>query len=108
MSQHHALIKNDPRWKAARAECIERDGGACVSCGSTDQLDADHIVRLSEEPALAFELSNLQTLCRPCHIEKEKQYDELVRVTWINPAYGYLRELVEEKEKESEEPAPFF
>ena len=108
MSRHHELFKNDPRWKAARAACLARDGYACVVCGSTDQLEADHIVRVSDEPALTFELDNLQTLCRPHHTEKEREYDdkENVRINWINPSYGYLAELI--KEKESEEPAPFF
>lgn len=107
MSRHHVTFKNDPRWKAVRAACIERDG-CCVRCQSIDQLEADHIIRVSDEPALTFELDNLQTLCRPCHIEKEREYSEQenVRNNWINPSYEYLADLINE-EKESE-PAPFF
>jgi 5-methylcytosine-specific restriction protein A len=108
MSRHHVTFKNDPRWKAVRAACLARDGHACVECASPDQLEADHIERVSESPALTFELDNLQTLCRPCHIEKEREYAnrDNARVNWINPAYEYLNDLI--KEKESEEPAPFF
>jgi 5-methylcytosine-specific restriction endonuclease McrA len=108
VSRHHETFKNDPRWKAVRAACLDRDGHACVWCGSTDELQADHIVRVSDEPALTFELSNLQTLCQSCHTDKEREYadKESVRVNWINPDYAYLSELI--KEKESDEPAPFF
>lgn len=50
------------------------------------------MVRLSEDESLAFDLDNLVTLCRPCHTEKEKQYEEskLVRVEWINDRYPEL------------------
>lgn len=112
VSRHHETFKNDPRWKAARAACLDRDGNACTAqldgCLIDQQLEADHIVRVSDEPALTFELDNLQTLCRPCHIEKERQYTdkENERTNWINPNYEYLSELI--KEKESEPPAPFF
>ena len=102
MSQHHQQIKNDPRWHAARAACLERDGHACVRCYATaDQLtprnpfatglQVDHIIRISDggEP---FELDNLQTLCEDCHEEKEKEYDERisVRISWVNPRYPEL------------------
>lgn len=96
MSKHHALIKNDPRWHAARAECFDRDGSACVECGATERLEADHIVRISDDMALAFDVDNLQTLCRLCHNEKERRYEEnkLIRVEWINPAYKELESII--------------
>ncbi len=92
MSQHHQAIKNDPRWHEAKRLCHERDGWACVRCGATDALQADHIVRLVDAPELAFVVENLQTLCQTCHSEKEKEapVTELKRVTWINPKYQDL------------------
>lgn len=89
MSRHHAAIKNSRQWKAARAECLERDGYACVRCDSPDQLEADHIIRLVDAPELAFDLENLQTLCSDCHDEKEREYVEqlTIRNEWINPKY---------------------
>lgn len=90
MSKHHDRIKNDPRWKAVRAACLERDGYACVECGSTEQLQADHILELALHPDLAFELDNLQTLCQPCHEEKGKTGNakqEINRMQWVNPKY---------------------
>lgn len=95
MSQHHQQIKNDPRWKAARAACLERDDYMCVidGCGETEGLEADHIEDLATAPELAFELENLQTLCRPHHIAKGRERLVLTRNTWINPRYEMLNEM---------------
>ena len=91
MSRHHDAIKNDPRWKAAKLACKERDDYRCVRCDSTEDLSVDHILPLSEYPELAFELENLQTLCRDCHTDKNNEkMGELVRNTWINPNYKEL------------------
>lgn len=104
MSQHHQLIKNDQRWKRARADCLDRDGSACVECGETEGLEVDHIVRLEDAPELAFDLDNLQTLCTECHDEKERQYAarQLERVEWIHPEYKQLIELIENAKQEKE------
>ena len=54
--------------ESVRRAVYERDGWACVRCGSTDQLTIDHRwphVR-GGEPLLA----NLQTLCAPCNAAK--------------------------------------
>lgn len=107
MSKHHQLIKNDPRWKRARADCLDRDGHACVRCGLTDGLEADHMVRLSEAPELAYDLDNLQTLCTECHDEKEREYQaqQLERREWINPRYPEIKALRDAKqEREDSEP----
>lgn len=53
---------------ATRRLVLGRDGHACVLCGSTQQLEVDHIVRYidggSNEP------ENLRTLCYPCHSKR--------------------------------------
>ncbi len=90
MSQHHAAIKNDPRWHAARAACLDRDDHACVWCGREENLEADHILEVSTHPDLAFEVENLRTLCRPCHTDRHRRAggEALVRAEWINPRYA--------------------
>lgn len=95
MSKHHAAIKNDPRWKAAKQECHERDGWACVVCGESEGIEADHIYRLSEYPELAFDVDNLQTLCKLHHQEKElNDQSKVIRNTWVNPSYPELIDLI--------------
>jgi 5-methylcytosine-specific restriction protein A len=96
VSQYHRLIKNDPRWKAARAEALERDGYCCVDCGATTEdvgrpLEVNHIERLEDiwetTPELAFEVSNLETLCPEHHAQRGRGGGGLVRLTWVNPEW---------------------
>lgn len=107
MSRHHQLIKNDPRWKEAKRLCHERAGWACILCGETERLEADHIVRLAEAPELAFDLENLQTLCESCHDQKEREYQaqQLERVEWISDSYPELKAI---RKKETEESVTLF
>ena len=56
---------NTAAWKRLRAQVIARDGGQCVKCGSTEQLEADHI-----QPRATggqHTPDNLRTLCRRCN-----------------------------------------
>lgn len=72
------------RWVTARRdEWIQSKGGKCVVCGSTHQLEVDHILPelkefnpknvwgLKKEKREA-ELAKCQVLCKLCHIEKSK------------------------------------
>lgn len=54
--------------RAAKAAVFERDGWACVMCGSGEQLTLDHIVPLSQGGG--NKLSNLQTMCESCNSAK--------------------------------------
>ena len=49
----------------------KRDGGRCVRCGSTENLQLDHIVPFSKGGATSVE--NLQLLCRKCNLEKSNK-----------------------------------
>lgn len=93
MSRNHAAIKNDPRWKAVRLQALARDGHACRVCGTEEELEVDHIIGLEEDLDLAFELDNLQTLCRPHHQQKGRERLTIKRNTWINPAFPELYEM---------------
>ncbi|WP_425300163.1 HNH endonuclease [Nocardia flavorosea] len=58
-------------WARLRARTYYRDGRQCVGCGRALKLTearCDHIVPWSKGGT--DELSNLQTLCVPCHNAK--------------------------------------
>lgn len=69
--------------KRRRDEAIERLGGACTRCGSTEDLHFDHIDASTKVREIASlltaskamfeaELTKCQLLCRPCHLEKTR------------------------------------
>lgn len=52
-----------------RMQVFERDGFACLECGSEEDLSCDHAVPVSKGGETTLE--NLQTLCRPCNSRKK-------------------------------------
>ena len=57
------------RWAAARRQVIARDRWRCRACGRAGRLECDHVrpLRAGGDP---YDMGNLQTLCRSCHIAK--------------------------------------
>ncbi len=64
-----------------KSYCIEYLGGKCVKCGTTHNLQFDHIKREGKKYNIAGRLTNdftilkeeldkCQLLCAPCHLEK--------------------------------------
>lgn len=80
---------NLTRYHRLRLEYIEQLGGQCTVCGSTEQLEFDHIdpstktidvgklLNVSKVVREA-ELKKCQLLCKPHHIEKSRREREVV------------------------------
>lgn len=62
------LRRRQPIHPEIRRLVYERDGGACLHCGTTDDLTLDHVIPWSEGGPDTY--PNLQTLCRPCNSRK--------------------------------------
>jgi 5-methylcytosine-specific restriction endonuclease McrA len=67
----------DAAWREA---VLNRDGNACVSCGSTEQLEADHIKPVYLYPDLRFNVDNGRTLCHGCHLATETYGSKVKRL----------------------------
>lgn len=70
---YQKYLRSD-HWKALRSAALERDGGKCVVCESTDRLQVHH-AKYRGLPE-ATEIGDLETLCRECHW-KEHGYGPL-------------------------------
>lgn len=71
---YHWLIASDPKF--ARRAVWFRDRGICAQCGEHDpDWQVDHKLRLRDCPRILayWLLTNLQTLCRPCHVRKTSE-----------------------------------
>lgn len=69
------------RYKRRREEAIDRLGKTCAECGTTEDLEFDHIEPHLKEVTIARassfsekrwqeELSKCQLLCHDCHVTK--------------------------------------
>jgi len=70
MKKYHrysAGVIKSKRWKALRLEALRRDGFKCCWCGARGRLEVDHIHPVRTHPDLAYDLTNLQSLCPTCH-----------------------------------------
>ena len=79
-STTHGTVPAAPRRKISpekRARVMDRDGRACVWCGSADRLCIDHVVPLARGGSNDAE--NLRVLCWDCNTAKADKLDSEVR-----------------------------
>lgn len=87
--QARAKFYHSGDWRRVREQVLKRDNKECQWCkaegrvttAKTATLEVDHIKELQYYPKLAFEPSNLRTLCHDCHNKrhnrhKEKKFDD--------------------------------
>jgi len=77
LERAHAAMAADTLPRQPRREVIprevrlavfERDGGRCVECGSTFDIQYDHVIPVSRGGANT--VANIQILCAPCNQSK--------------------------------------
>jgi 5-methylcytosine-specific restriction protein A len=59
-------LYNTNRWKKLRAEHL-KEQDYCVYCGSSKDLEVDHIMPPRGDEDLFYSSENLQTICGVCH-----------------------------------------
>jgi hypothetical protein len=74
---------------------LHRDGNVCVKCGKGPEsvLQAAHVLSKGHYPRLRFELLNVLTLCRGCHIFGAHK-DPADFMAWIEGKYPGRIELL--------------
>jgi 5-methylcytosine-specific restriction protein A len=64
----------DSAWRRIRVQALTRDKYLCQDCLTvgrvTSAQDVDHVQPIASAPHLRLDLSNLRSLCRPCHMAK--------------------------------------
>lgn len=76
------LAHHDRRWWPVRTAAIRRDDFKCTECGGRGQLEVHHINPAKAAPELAYDLNNVATLCRACHIAWHSQDIPPERQAW--------------------------
>jgi hypothetical protein len=68
-------LRTLPIVKQLRLECYKRDAYTCQLCFTKGvSLNAHHLNSWKHHPSQRFELSNLITLCKKCHIAYHETY----------------------------------
>lgn len=92
-SKADRLANQRLHYRRRRAKAIEFMGGVCVGCGSTEDLEFDHIdpknksytisSRLTHNwESVKLELVKCQLLCKICHQAKTIKESVLTHVSW--------------------------
>ena len=68
MSRRHVCL-HARRWARVRRAVLDRDGWRCRRCRRVGRMEVDHVVPL-DRGGDPWDMANLQTLCRGCHIAK--------------------------------------
>ena len=93
MGRNHFKL-NAKLWRKVRADVLDRDDWRCVKCERYGRMEVDHIVRL-EDGGDPYELGNLQTLCRACHIAKTAAENTKHETPGADDWRDYVRELLD-------------
>jgi 5-methylcytosine-specific restriction endonuclease McrA len=76
LSPEYRAYLASPAWAELRRLVLIRDNHRCIACGRTSDLEVHHLTyaRMGREP-----LSDLITLCHPCHEAFDRERRETTR-----------------------------
>ena len=75
------LTPTGRRWADTRRAAFERDGWRCRVCDRPGRLEAHH-VRPLYKGGSPYDLANVETLCRECHIDRHRRQLTALEAAW--------------------------
>jgi hypothetical protein len=82
----YADLLKDPRWQRKRLEVFQRAEWSCELCGDeTTTLQVHHLRYVNGHKPWEYPLSDLASLCEPCHAAQPRTRKGLERVGNILP-----------------------
>ena len=66
------------KWLRVKRAAFERDEYKCQICGSQKDLCGHHVKEKAQYPELAYEVSNIITLCKHCHAKQHPGKEKLI------------------------------
>ncbi len=87
MGRRHKAL-NSARWRALRRFILKRDDWTCQLCGKLLGLaEIDHKIPMHHDSTIdPYDATNLQCLCRGCHLKKTEadmgRVPDLERERW--------------------------
>ncbi len=66
------------KWLRVKRAAFERDGYKCQLCGSQKDLCGHHVKERAQYPELAYDVSNIVTLCKYCHAKQHPGKEKLI------------------------------
>ena len=101
MKEKYKVYLRSPKWKKLREKVLERDEHQCRTCASSDEL---HVCHRTFERIYHEKLSDLITLCRPCHdaikcaVERRKNTEVKIELkNYVRTTPRYIPPAHEEK-----------
>ena len=78
--------ENHPKWSGgdnrsgSHTKCnrIKRSVGECQDCGSKENLNVHHIIKVSDRPDLVDDETNIEILCVKCHATRHPEYKAMI------------------------------
>ena len=65
-------VYTSKRWARLRKRALDRAGWRCERCKSPGRLECHHVVSMWTDFTLAFDMENIEVLCRACHIDHHR------------------------------------
>ena len=76
-------LYHSKEWKKLRLEALERDNYLCIECKKkgiiTPANTVHHIKPLRVDDSRAWQLSNLETVCRACHNKLHRERSQSLK-----------------------------